>query len=154
MSSAWGYSWGKTWGNVWGRIESSSSGVRRLQMYQLQADALLKYEARRVAEEVVKQEEKKKLTPVVAVKKKVVKKKPVESQTYTEVPAPPFRKKFMYAEPTVYDQILMLSPLTYNSYVADYLQVSVTKVVDLSNERIKRQQRNRRRAAAFLLLAA
>lgn len=83
-------------------------------------------------------------------KKKVKKPRAVERDEYPNVI--PFRRKPIYSDPTpvinVYEDLLTLKPLPS---AMSFIEV---KIASIREARIKRHQRNRRRAAALLLMAA
>ena len=125
----------------------ASSGVRRLMMYQLQEQALIKKAAKKVAEEVVE----KPVGVVYEVKapKKVVKRTAGRPK---KAPAPilPFKKLPVTPDTNVFDLLLELPPIVVESYL---LSVTTSVIINLDDERINRRKK-KRKLAAFLLMAA
>ena len=133
------------------------SGYWRLFFTNLQEEALKKDEPeRRDSSQKVLEE-----TPKVVRKTKIKKsKRPVIRQpelrekvdSDTTIPNPPFRLKPIYDQPNTYDALRELEFLPYS--VVNLTRVENRVIINLNQERIKRRKQARRRAAAFLLLAA
>lgn len=126
--------------------ESASSGMRRLQMYQMQEEALKKEEQKTV-KAAVKEAIKEKEAPVQV--KKV--RKPVKKRVIREEPLPviPFKRIPVAVNDTVFDELAKLPPIVFEVYVQ---QLSAT-IISFQAEKQKRSKR-RRKIAALLLLAA
>ncbi len=127
--------------------------ANRLWAYQLQEEELKK-------DEKVDEPPRSVDEPEVVAKKNPVRKKlsvPKRSPSVErEVPQPiPFIRKRVQTTPSAYEMLSDLEPLslTFSSVLALKGAVGYN-VLNLEAERIKRRQRARRRAAAFLLLAA
>lgn len=131
---------------------SGRSGYWRLFFTQMQEEALNAGKQAEKSEEGVKAEQ-----PTPTVKKRKAKraetrpesKAPVEPRVVAE--PPPFRLRPIYTSPSTYEQLAALPRLVYDDFSATYLH---RKVISLEAERIKRRKQARRRAAAFLLMAA
>lgn len=152
MMSAWGPSWGPAWGSSWGYAEQSArSGYWRLFFYNMQEEAL-NAEKEKTTEKVdaggavakksvAKKEAPRKRTRIPKAENSLRAAEPQEEKI------PAFRLAPAVTGPSVYEQVqqlIALGPVPY------------TKARHNNRERItkQRKQRARRRAAAFLLLAA
>jgi hypothetical protein len=124
---------------------AARSGYWRLFFYQMQEEALKQYEEN-TGKKVKKQD---KPVEVVAETVPVVKTKRKKIVERIEEPKlPPLKLNPVVASPTAYDQLAELPPWVFNAIIEQ------TNVIDLDYHRNKRRQRTRRRAAAFLLMAA
>jgi hypothetical protein len=132
----------------------ASSGIRRLQLYQLQEQELIKDAIRKAVKEkldnakndeytgkLVTSEVKHTARPVR--KKPATPKKPLEG----EIPIIPFKVLPTTPEPNVFELLALLPPIATECYL---LSLTTSVIIDLGAERKKR----RKKVAAFLLLAA
>ncbi len=132
------------------REDTGRSGYWRLFFTQMQEEAdkerdekATKDSGKLVAPEVVVAKVKKQPKPVVPKKRKKVEVKKL-------APIVPFRKIPAKIEPTAYDELAKLPPVTVEFYLAS---MHMTTVIDMEDERRKRRKRQRK-IAAILLLAA
>jgi len=156
MAGAWGLSWGQSWGMSFGQTQlSAPSGMRRLQLYQLQEEALKQLE-KKEDEQVQGQEtpsgasESTPPEPVATPKPRTrrAKRRPTaQPKPYVVIP---WNYRPAVSSVSVPDELRELPPLP--NYILAAFRRKV--IINLETERIKRRKRARRRAAAFLLMAA
>lgn len=125
---------------------SGRSGHWRLFFYKMQEEAL---KTEKPTPEITEQHpEQPKLAKVA--KKKVRKPYEVKEEIPEPIKVPPFKRKPVYTQPSAHEKLLALQPLP----APVRIRHNRDNVIQLNIEKIKRKQRARRRAAAFLLLAA
>lgn len=163
--NAWGISWGQSWNGAWGESvipqQSAASGIRRLQLYKLQEEELIKRATRDAAKEVKKAYEKtignsgKLVASEVSESSRQKQSKPVvpKKRKKVEKPTPiiPFRKIPTKLDPTVYDELTKLPTIAIEQYL-----FSIQATTTLYNFEVEKERRrkHRRKVAAFLLMAA
>jgi hypothetical protein len=132
----------------------ASSGIRRLQIYQLQEQELIKDAIRKAVKEKLdnaKNDEHtgKLATPEVKRVARPARKKPATPKKSPEVEIPiiPFKALPTTPEPSVFELLALLPPIATECYL---LSLTTSVIIDLGAERKKR----RKKVAAFLLLAA
>lgn len=126
--------------------QDGKSGYWRLFFYKMQEEALKTEEP--ASEATAQPAEQPRLAK--APKKKARKPYEVKEQAYEPITFPPFIRKAVYTQPSSYEKIQGVEPLP----APVLIRHNRDNVVQLNLEKIKRKQRARRRAAAFLLLAA
>jgi hypothetical protein len=143
-----------------GETLTAPSGMRRLMLYQLQEEALnaleTKKDEQKQGQEAPRREsEAPQAEPVAApaARPKRPRRQRAPEPTVHERRGPvvPFRRTFAAPAETLYDKLAVLAKLPD---VATFTRIASAKIISLEAERTKRRQRNRRRAAAFLLMAA
>jgi len=161
MTSAWGSSFGNAWGASWGQTASltAPSGMRRLMLYALQEEVLNNWgkpkdEQKQGQEAPSRESEAPQAKPVAApaAKPKRPRRQRVAEPT-THERVIPFRRRREPATiaPSVPELLSAIPKLHYNLF---HFRQATLNVISLEHERKQRRARTRRRAAAFLLLAA
>ena len=133
-------------------ISGGRSGYWRLFFTQMQEEALKQdAESKTTTERPV---ESTKPAPEKVKAKAKPKRKAVEKAVNQPQPieVPQFRLKPLYEQPNTYDALADLPPIMLTTYSVATLKNQA--IINLEHERLKRRKQARRRAAAFLLLAA
>jgi len=128
---------------------SGRSGYWRLFFYKMQEEALKSEE--QIPEITEQHSEQPKPAKVAKVAKKIRKPYEVKEEIPEPIKLPPFKRKPVYTQPSAHEKLLALQPLPAPVRIRHNRE---DNVIQLNIEKIKRKQRARRRAAAFLLLAA
>lgn len=146
--NAWAKNWGTSWGSSWGPLEIAPNGERsgywRMMFAQLQEEALKPPASEQVEKKVVF-----KLVDSFAPKMRKRKSRTVEKST----PAPKVRERLIYnkPQPVSFEAPFVLNLTTISREFYWWAQtLPKANVISIHS----RKQRNRRRAAALLLMAA
>ena len=159
--SSWGAAWASAWGQSWGPTAgqlTAPSGMRRLQLYQLQEEVLKNWGKKKDEQPKEQESTTTEAAPVVIVEptkprtRRINRRRAEKPRTPDEPIIGPFVHKVSQPVATVYDALSEVPTLCFNAYSVAALKNAV--IISLDSERNKRRQHNRRRAAALLLLAA